>query len=148
MIHILLLDLQSLDDPYQSTFPDIISIFEGNLVVKLLCYHHLTQLLLLLGDCLLEGGNAGLGSLDFGLIGLEEGSFLETELVGLVIADVCDGFMGNPEGIFLVDILIKHPLLHLQPILLLKIIMILSSSLMQMFHLTLNTLLNLHLLFI
>lgn len=99
-------------------------------------------------DGLLEGSYAGFGLLDFGLVGLEEGAFLEAQFVGLVCADVCDGFVGDSEGIFLGDILIEHPLLQLQPILLLEIIVILSPSLMQMLHLALDTLLNLHLLLI
>lgn len=148
MIHIVLFDLQSLDDPHQPALPNIISVFERDLVVKFLCDHHLAELLLLLGDGLFEGGYAGLCLLDFGLVGLEEGAFLQAQLVGLVCADVCDGFVGDSEGIFLADILIEHPLLQLQPILLLEIIVILSPSLMQMLHLTLDTLLNLRLLLI
>lgn len=99
-------------------------------------------------DGLLEGSYAGLCLLDFGLVGLEEGAFLETQLVGFVRADVCDGFVGYAEGIFLGDVLIEHPLLQFQPILLLEIIVILRPSLMQMLHFTLDALLNLRLLLV
>lgn len=148
MIHILLFDLQSLDDPHQSALSDIIAILQRDLVVKFLCDHHLAQFLLLLRDGLLERGYAGFGLLDFGLVGLEEGAFLEAQLVGLICADVCDGFVRNAEGIFLGDVLIEHPLLQFQPILLLEVIVILRPSLMQMLHFTLDALLNLRLLLV
>ena len=148
MVHILLLDLQFLDDPHQSAFSDVVSVLEGDLVVQFLCYHHLTQFLLFLRDCLLERSNTGLGLLDLGLVGFEEGAFLEAKFVSLVGADVGDGLVGDAEGIFLGDIFIEHSLLQFQSVLLLEVIVILRPRLMQVLHLALDAFLDLHLLLV
>lgn len=86
--------------------------------------------------------------MDLGLVGFEEGAFLEAQFVGLVGADVGDGLVGDAEGIFLGNIFIEHSLLQFQPVLLLEVIVVLRPRLMQVLHLALDALLDLHLLLV